>query len=263
MRHWPRKHSEAPVTLLCVHGLMEHSGRYERLAAALCAAGADVLCVDLVGHGQSPGRRGHVTDFVDDHLGAVDAMIAAAKASGADGSCFLLGHSLGGLIAARWAQARGTEAGIASLILMTPFVEARMRIPAWKRSLAIALSTRLPGFTLPTGIRDLDLFRDPVERESFAADPWVQRRISAGHWVALEAEQRRLVDQAGSLTMPTLLLLAGEDRIVSTAASRALGRALPDVTVVEYPEAFHVLHADPISGQVFKDLIEWIRRQLD
>ncbi|MFQ5529255.1 MAG: alpha/beta fold hydrolase [Gemmatimonadota bacterium] len=261
MRHWRRQTSGSLGTLLCVHGVSEHSGRYDRLASAVCAAGLDVMSVDLVGHGRSPGRRGHIRDFAIDHLGAVDHMIAAAHEAGLDAPLFVLGHSLGGLIAARWAQVHSADGTISGLILVTPFISPRIHVPVWKRTLASILSRTMPAFSMPTGIRDTDLFRDPADRESYAADPLVQRRISAGHWIALGRERRNVIEEAGHLTAPTLLLLAGEDRIVSTMAARELGRALPDVTVIEYAKAFHALHADPSAARVFEDLIAWVRER--
>jgi len=259
-RHWRRETDLALGTLLCVHGLAEHSGRYSTLALAACRAGLDVAVVDLFGHGQSPGRRGHIRDFTVDHMGAVDALLAGADEAGLAEPRFLMGHSLGGLIAARWAQVHRGAKRIAGLILMTPYVAPQIRVPGWKRLLAVALSGPMPGFTLPTGIKDVDLFRDPAEEAAYASDPLIQRRISAGHWVALGVEQRRLMERAGDLGVATLLLLAGQDRIASSDASRVLGRALPDATIVEYVKAFHPLHRDPVSGQVFKDMIDWVRQ---
>lgn len=260
-RHWRRETETALGVLLCVHGLSEHSGRYAPLAATVCRAGLDVLAVDLYGHGLSPGRRGHLRDFEADHLGAVDELMATADEAGLGAPRYLLGHSLGGLVAARWAQVHIIENRLAGLILMTPFIAPQLRVPGWKRVLAIVLSGPMPGFALPTGIRDEDLFRDPAEQVAFAADSLVQRRISVGHWVSLLPEQRRLMARAANLSLPTLLQLAGEDRIASTEAAIALGQALPDATIIEYPRAFHPLHVDPVSGQVFEDLIDWVRQR--
>lgn len=260
-RHWTRQTETALGVLLCVHGLSEHSGRYAPLAAKVSRAGFDVLAVDLYGHGRSPGPRGHLRDFEVDHLGAVDALMAAADEAGLGAPRYLLGHSLGGLVAARWAQVHLVEDRLAGLILLTPFIAPQIRVPGWKRALASLLSGPMPGYTLATGIRDEDLFRDPDEEEAFASDPLVQRRISAGHWISLEPEQTRLMAGAADLRLPTLLQLAGEDRIASTEAALALGQALPDATIIEYAHAFHPLHVDPLSGRVIEDLIDWMRQR--
>ena len=252
---WPVA-GEARGELLVVHGLSEHGGRYEGLADAANTAGYAVAAVDLRGHGRSPGRRGHIRSFEADHLGAVDELVRAAERRAPETPAFLLGHSLGGLIAARWAQSRVFAGRLYGLVLLAPYVEPRLSIPAWKRGAARLLSGLWPSFSLPTGIDDEIVFREPTARERYAADPLVQRRISASHWIELERERARLV-AAADLDLPTLVLLAGDDRVVSTPATLAFARRLPDATVREYPEAFHALHHDPVTPAVYAELIAW------
>lgn len=259
-RYWPAAEGAPVGTLLVIHGLSEHGGRYEDLAAAVGAAGYAVAAVDLYGHGVSPGRRGHIRSFESDHLAAVDELIRRVERETPDMPLWLLGHSLGGLIAARWAQSRVFASRLKGLALLAPFIEPRMRIPGWKRGAARLLSRLAPAVTLPTGIRDEDLFRDPAERGAYAADPLVQRRISAGHWAALTRQRARLAAEAAKLTTPTLLQLPGSDRIVDTAASRAFGERLPDARIIEYPGAYHALHHDPATPEVLPDLLAWTER---
>jgi alpha-beta hydrolase superfamily lysophospholipase len=261
-RLWPRQTDEAVATLLCVHGLGEHSGRYRRLAAAVGASGIDVLAIDLVGHGRSYGPRGHARDFERDHFGAVEELLAGADAAALPGPRVLLGHSLGGLIAMRWVQERADPDPVRALVLLSPWIESRMAVPLWKRWAARAVSGLVPGFSLLTGIKDEELFRDPLEVADYAADPLVQRRMSAGHWVAAVAEQRHVVAKAGSVGMPVLMQVAGDDRIASTEASLAVAARLTDVTVHEYAGAFHALHADSGVEQVYSDLIAWVRERV-
>lgn len=256
-RSWSVPGRPAVGVLLVVHGLSEHSGRYAQLAGSAAAAGLSTAAVDLYGHGESPGRRGHVRDFDADHLGAVDELIRRVELETPDLPLVLVGHSLGGLIAARWAQRRVFASRLRGLALIAPFVEPRLRIPGWKRAAARALARFAPAVTLPTGIRDEDLFRDPAERAAYAADPLVQRRISAGHWAALTRERERLRAEASELAIPALLLLAGDDRVVSTPAARALAGDLPDATVIEYPAAYHALHHDPVAPEMTGDLLGW------
>lgn len=256
-RRWSVPGRTPVGALLLVHGLSEHSGRYGTLAETAVAAGLDVAAVDLYGHGESPGRRGHIRDFEADHLGAVDDMIRRVEREWPDTPLVLVGHSLGGLIVARWAQRRVFAGRLRGLVLMAPFVEPRLPIPAWKRAAARLLGRLAPAVTLPTGIRDEDVFRDPAARARYAADPLVQRRISAGHWTALSRERARLWEEADRLRVPTLVLLAGDDRVVDTEAARALAERLPDGTVVEYPAAYHALHHDPVEPAMTDDLLGW------
>ena len=189
-RFWPRTTDAPLATLLCVHGLSEHSGRYAHLAGAATAAGIDVLAVDLAGHGRSSGRRGHIRGFEADHYGAVDALIRAADEAALPGPRVLLGHSLGGLIALRWMQDRASPGPIVGLVLVSPWIESKMRVPPWKRLAARMLGGLLPQFSLATGIPDELLFRDPAEVADYGRDPHVQRRMSARHWVEVTAQQR-------------------------------------------------------------------------
>jgi len=256
-RYWVPTRLDPVGTLLAVHGLSEHSGRYEGLAEAALASGLAMAAVDLVGHGKSPGRRGHIDSFEADHLGAVDALVRRVETERPDMPLVLVGHSLGGLIAARWAQRRVFARRLRGLILIAPFVAPRMPIPRWKLTVAGTLENVLPALRLATGIADEDVFRDPVERARFAADPLVQRRISVGHWASLTEERERLCAEAAALEIPTLFLLAGDDRVVSTRAARDLAERIPAATIVEYPKAFHALLHDPLKSEVMCDLLAW------
>lgn len=254
---WPVE-GEAKAVLLVVHGLSEHGGRYAGLAGAANAAGYEVAAVDLYGHGRSPGSRGHIRSFDGDHLGAVDELVRSAERRAPERPAFLLGHSLGGLIAARWAQSRVFASRLHGLVLLAPFVAPRLSIPAWKRGVAGLLSGLWPSFSLPTDIPDEIVFREPAEREDFAADPLVQRRISASHWTELERERGELLASAVDLDLPTLVLVAGDDRVVSTPASLAFAGRLPNAAVREYPDAFHALHHDPVTPAVYAEVIAWV-----
>ena len=256
-RHWAPDGQDPAGILLVVHGLQEHSGRYEGLAAAALASGLAVGAVDLIGHGKSPGRRGHIDSFEADHLGAVDAMVRRVERERPDVPLVLVGHSLGGLIAARWAQRRVFARRLRGLVLISPFVEPRVPIPGFKRAVARALENVLPSLRFATGIADELIFRDPTERSRFADDPLVQRKISLGHWASLTGERERLAADAADLEIPTLFLLAGDDRVVSTDAARELAGRMPAATIVEYPEAFHALLHDPLASEVTCDLLAW------
>jgi alpha-beta hydrolase superfamily lysophospholipase len=262
-RHWRVDGRDPAGTFLVVHGLSEHSGRYDGLAAAATDAGFALAAVDLYGHGESPGRRGHIRDFDADLLGAVDALVRRVEKERPEMPLILVGHSLGGLVAARWAQRRVFARRFRGLVLITPFVAPRLAIPGWKLAAASLLRRLAPSVRLGTGIDDEDLFREPVERERFAADPLVHRKISAGHWASLTRERERLRAGAADLDLPTLMLLAGDDRVVSTEAARELAERMPAATVIEYPDAYHALHHDPVAPQVMRDLIAWVRARTE
>jgi alpha-beta hydrolase superfamily lysophospholipase len=118
----PRLHGQgwmpeqARGVMVIVHGIAEHGGRYAWLAERANARGIGVLTVDLRGHGRSPGERSYVERF-DDYLLDVDALWAKAQELAAGRPLFLMGHSMGGAIALRWAAQRRAGHGRADPVL--------------------------------------------------------------------------------------------------------------------------------------------------
>lgn len=255
VRWWPA--STRRGVLLVVHGLQEHSGAYDAVARVLAAGGYEVGAVDLRGHGRSPGRRGHIEGFESDHLAAVDLLLREAERRDPASRPFLLGHSLGGLIVLRWAQSRVFADRLRGIVLLSPFIEPAIRVPGWKATLSRLMARVRPAFRLRTGIPDTDLFRDPNEAAAFSSDPLVQRYVSAGHWEALTRERRDL-RLAAPIEVPMLVLLAGEDTVIDSDAARAFASMQPEATVIEYDDAYHALHRDPVVEVVIEDLRAWL-----
>ena len=138
-RTWARPEPRAVV--LVVHGMGEHCGRYEHFAAYLVDCGYEVHAMDHTGHGRSGGRRGHVMSFSELTAG-VAACVEHLQEEWPGRPLVVLGHSLGGLIAARLLL-EAPEAADA-LILSGPCFRVAVPIPGWKRKVATFLSSRLP-----------------------------------------------------------------------------------------------------------------------
>lgn len=243
--------------LLAVHGLGDHSGRFERLAEATCDAGLDFYALDLRGHGRSGGRRGHASSF-DRLLQDLDRFRRRARTRETRGPTFLLGHSLGGLVVGRYVQEFAFPA-LGGAILAAPFVELSMSAPAWKLRLAEVADRILPALALGSGIRVEDQFREAAERDRWNDDPLVHDRLSARLWGEMRRNSALFRARADQVQTPFLVLLAGDDRIVATdAARRAAAELGGRADVREYPGAFHSLFQDPCTGTAVRDLLEWI-----
>jgi acylglycerol lipase len=126
-----------------VHGIAEHGGRYAWLAERACAQGVGLVTLDLRGHGRSPGERSYVERF-DDYLLDVDSLWAKALEIGAGKPLFLMGHSMGGAIALRWAAAR--QAAMTGLILSSAALKIGGDVPRLLIGLAPLLSRWAPAF---------------------------------------------------------------------------------------------------------------------
>ncbi|MFQ5746277.1 MAG: alpha/beta hydrolase [Gemmatimonadota bacterium] len=249
--------TDARGKILLVHGLGEHSGRYRQVASVLNGAGFNVYGLDLRGHGRSQGRRGHVRRF-EHLLQDVDRLrrrVCGAKPCG--DPVFLLGHSLGGLVALRYMREFACRS-LCGAVIVAPFVEIRMPVPGWKLALGRLADRFVPALTLDNGLRREKLFREEDEREAYRTDPLVHRRISARLW----AEMRRAAEALrGPDTGEAHLLfqVPGDDRIVNSRAALALASELGEGSEVrEYPEAYHDLYHDPLRESALRDAAAWI-----
>jgi len=152
-RTWERP-DDAWASVLLVHGLGEHSGRYEHVGDQMAEAGLAVYAFDLPGFGRSSGRRAFVDRF-DDYLDAVEEELEPLIES--DLPVVLLGHSLGGLIAYRYSLSERPQPD--ALVLSAPALGANT--PAWQQSLSPLLARVIPKVAIPNPIDGEHLSRDP------------------------------------------------------------------------------------------------------
>jgi alpha-beta hydrolase superfamily lysophospholipase len=258
-RSW-RSPSERAILIL-VHGIGEHSGRYERLAQELRANGVSVFAHDLRGHGRSSGRRGHISRFDDFTSDLRDFHAHVRQMAGEMPPIFLMGHSLGGLISLRCLQ-QYPEMPWRGAILSAPALGLRMQVPLWKRVAARVLSTGLPWLALDSGIDAADLSHDPEIVEAYLRDPLVHRRISARLFAEMQTASATAGARMAEVAVPNLLLLLPlDDRICDPDASREVAARLPSataLTVHEYADAYHEVLNETCREQVVRDLLDWL-----
>lgn len=249
-------------SVLLVHGLGEHSGRYAHVAEALNAIGLDVTGYDHRGHGRSGGTRGclpHADALVEDLGQVFDAL---ATEDPAWSPPFLLGHSMGGAIAAR--AATGGFVTPRGLILSSPALAATLS-PA-KRAMTVVARRLIPDRPVPNGLPIDVISHDPETIAAYRGDPAVHDRISARLFDALVAWGDAARAAASRLHVPTLGLVAGRDRFVDATGSRAFFAALPKGvgTLHVYDDLYHEVlnEREPDRSRVLADLRAWLEAQL-
>src|SRR3954453_21683888 len=196
VRRWP---AEDPARLVVlVHGYGEHIGRYEHVAEALAARGSAVVGPDHVGHGRSPGEQALVEDFEP----VVEDLRAVVEDARGDLPVVMVGHSMGGLIATRYAQ-RHREA-LAGLVLTGPAIGLAPVMQSWLAAPALP-SDPIDGGTLS---------RDPAVGEAYAADPLVWhggwKRPTLAAWVAAD---EAIAAGPGFGDLPLLYVHGADDRL--------------------------------------------------
>lgn len=247
-------------SLLLVHGLAEHCGRYQHVAQMLCGLGLRVRAYDQRGHGASGGPRmvaEHADVFVEDLTEIHDAAVGQWQELP-----FLLGHSMGGLVAARFATARVRP--IRALVLSSPALALRLSGPML--ALHRMLLALVPRLRVPNPIDARYLSHDAAVVAQYRADPLVQGTISAGVLESFVRGMAQAQTDAPLLEAPMLMLVAGDDRIVDPAGSRRFfDTAPPDLRDARwfdtgYHEIFN--EAQPLRGEVCAALTDWLRKHL-
>jgi acylglycerol lipase len=247
-------------SVLLLHGLGEHVGRYVRLAGALAAAGFGVYGYDQRGHGSSPGPRARLRALdvlVDDVRAAVQHLRERHA-----GPWSLLGHSTGGTIALRAVQCGAVTPD--ALVLSSPYLRPRDGPPPAVERALVGLGRVAPW--LPASRLDpAAMSRDPTEVEAYRSDPANYHGfVELGTAAAIVTGGRAaLSPTAPPLRLPTLVLHGSHDRIADPAAAMELARRNPGVTLHIEPEGRHELFNDTCREFVTSELLRWLPVRLE
>lgn len=257
-RRWTSPAARTPCVI--VHGIGEHSGRYEHVARRLLASGYNVHLLDLPGHGRSPGPRGHLGSFAR-FLALLHAFIRHVSDTHEGAAPVLLGHSLGGLLATGYADAH--PASIRALVLSSPVWGILVPVPWWKRALAQALGRLWPSLTLrrPSASGET-LSHDPEVGRRYHADPLVHFRVSAQLYLEMRAAIDSLPERLARMTLPVLILQAGDDRLASASVVRLLFPSIASAHkgLIVYDGLYHEVFNEVDKDTVFRDLLTWLER---
>jgi alpha-beta hydrolase superfamily lysophospholipase len=249
---------DGPVrgTLINLHGLGDHSGLYPTLVEHFVARGFSVHAPDLRGNGRSPGQRAYVRGwevFRED----LRRFVEVVRGEEPGVPLFLLGNSLGGLIALEYALHH--PEGLRGVIAASPPLGG-LGIPAPLLLLGRVMSRVAPRFALRTGMDLGGLARDPVVVQTVLSDPLFHRWGTARLSTEVVAAIARVQAGAERFPLPVLVVHGSADRMVLPDGSRAFMARVghPDRQLIEYPDAYHVLFADLDRERVLADVERWI-----
>ncbi|MFD8305476.1 alpha/beta fold hydrolase [Streptomyces sp. NPDC059690] len=245
-REWPKERPR--YVALVVHGYGEHVGRYEELAGVLVEHGAAVFGPDHMGHGRSAGERVLIEDF-EEVVSDMHRVAESARETYPGVPVVVVGHSMGGLIAARYAQRHG--GGLAALVLSGPV------IGAWELPGRLLALDEIPD----TPISPAALSRDPSVGAAYAADPLVWHGPMKRPTLEAFARTLAAVAEGGDLgRLPLLWLHGDDDRLVPLAGSRVGVERLSGGRHTEriYRGARHEVFHETDRAEVFADLTRFL-----
>lgn len=260
VQDWPLDPGIKPRgVVIVVHGLGEHAGRYDHVARQLNTWGFAVRGYDQCGHGESSGARGSLpsdTRLLDDLADVVDS---TRTRSPKGTPLILIGHSMGGLVAGRFVSLGMRK--VDGLVMSSPALDAGMN--AFQKFLVSVLPKIAPDLRVGNGVKPQFISHDPAVVAAYKADPLVHDRISArlARFIAEAGPQTLAL--APQWTVPTLLLYAGDDRLLNPDGSRVFAKLAPKNVVTAqcfenlYHEIFNELDAKP----VFSALKRWLEQR--
>lgn len=261
VRHSPAA-GAARGTVVLVHGLGEHGGRYAHVVQALNGWGWHAVAYDHRGHGRSEGARGALND-PDALLDDLSRVVAAAR-SAHTGPIVLFGHSMGGLVVARYG-AEGTLPdperwfhAVDAMVLSSPALDADLS--SGQRLQLRVMRWIAPNVALGNRLKPEWVSRDPQVVAAYIADPLVHDRITPKLVSFILNGGKFARTQAAAWNLPTLLVYAGADRCVAPRGSRAFASTAPThlVTTQEFPALYHEILNEPEQQQVLQVVGNWL-----
>ena len=245
------------AAILLIHGLGEHSGRYADLVNYLIPLGYAIYAVDHIGHGKSDGIRKHVKTF-SDFTDTLDIFLERIKEWHGANPLFILGHSMGGLIASHFLMK--SQDHFSGIILSAPALKISDSVPPLKIIIGKILAVVLP----KVGILPVNphmISRDPAVVQAYLDDSLIHKgQTSARLASELVNAMQRVHAGAATISLPILILQGTEDAIVHPDGAQQFYDAVgsTDKTLKLYDGLYHEVFNEPEKAQVFSDLKTWL-----
>ena len=251
----------AKAVFLIVHGLNEHSGRYDNFSNFFANEGFAVYSMDLIGHGKSDGTRSYVKDF-NNYLDDIILYLEKIKQLQPGSPIFLIGHSMGGLIGALLLIDHPDQ--FAGAVLSGSVVQVPDDVSPLFISLGKIVSLVLPKL----GLLRVDLSglsRNPAVVQAYKDDPLVNTgKFTARVSAEMNKSFDRVAVEGSQIKAPVLILHGSSDRVVNPDCSHFLYALVSSEIkkIIIYDDFYHEIYNDPGHEQVYMDVSSWINNQL-
>jgi acylglycerol lipase len=256
---WQTEQNQKGVICL-VHGLGEHSGRYEHWSSLLNQDGYSVLTPDLRSHGKFGGMRGHISSFTD-YVNDTDLLLKEAEDRFPGSPNFLYRHSIGAVITSNYVLCRKPQ--LAGVILTGYASKTAVQEQKEKVLLAKVLGSLAPKVTIPSGLDPSTISRDPEIVSLYINDPLVHDKVSLGFGKGMMDGINWDDQHASEWTLPVLIMHGEKDGLSYDEGSREFASKIRgDCTLKIWPSLSHEVHNEPEKEEVFEFLHQWLDNHL-
>jgi alpha-beta hydrolase superfamily lysophospholipase len=257
-RHWPLEDGQQlKAVVMLIHGLGEHCERYTAIAKALNSAGYALCSMDLPGHGQSEGVPGHIDHF-SDYSNAALSLHAKVLEWYPDQPIYLLGHSMGGLIATHLLVYH--QKLFSGALLSGAAIQSPQEPPAWQLNIMKGLSAIAPKM----GALTLDascISHDSDVVEKYMNDPLVNKgKLSARLLVEMFGAMGECTSRAAEIDLPILIMHGGGDVMTAPEGSKLLFDTVSskDKALKIYDGLYHEIFNEPEQEDIYAEVIAWL-----
>ncbi|HEX4385160.1 MAG TPA: alpha/beta hydrolase [Myxococcales bacterium] len=255
---WHSVQPASPVAhIALVHGYAEHLGRYQEVTHALISAGYAVHLLDCRGHGQSGGKRAHVENF-GEYLSDLDLFLARVNEAAKGAPVFLMGHSHGCLISARYLLDK--PHAVRAALFSAPYFRLKLAVSPVKIWAGKLIGKLMPSLPMKNALTVEALTRDVAIQNATKADPLYQQIATPRWFTESTAAQETVMRRATEFVTPFIVMTGTADGIADPAAAREFYEAATskDKQIKEYPGLLHEIFHEPERDLVFRDVLAWL-----
>jgi len=258
---WYPENKTPKAILLLIHGLGEHSARYQHLAGFFTHHGIAIISCDRIGHGKSEGKRGHVKryEYVFDDITKLHSEATRKHPSV---PVFLYGHSMGGGIVIDYLLNK-KHTGLKGVIATSPLLEPAFKPPAFLLFIGKIMRSIYPKFTQDNQLDTNLISKDKLAVEAYNNDPLVHGKITSELALGMLESGENSLKYTGKVNLPLLLLHGDKDGITSHIATEKFAKQVQgDVSLKLWEGGYHELHNDPDKLDFMEHIYQWILKKL-
>lgn len=249
-------------TLVVLHGLAEHSGRYRFFIDYFLNQGWALYLMDQRGHGKSPGHRTHADQF-QDLVDDLERFVGLVREIEGKHPLFLVAHSFGGQVGVNYLARQPKE--IQGAVLSGPNLKLSMPVSTLKKVVGTAASRFLPTFQIPSDLHAPWVSHDEAVVRAYEEDPLVGRKISLKLGAEILKNLEEVMALAPEIKTPLLIVHGGDDKITAAEGSKQFfeGLTLKDKQLKIYPGYFHETFNEVGKEKVFRDIEQWLEARIN
>jgi len=257
LRHWEIKDPIGVV--VSVHGMGTHSGRFEKMASGLAKMGIMSYGYDHPGHGNSPGKRGHVNSY-DDLLNALESVVNYVKTKHSDLPVFVFGHSMGGNVVANFVIRRKPD--LDGVVLSSPWLKLAFSPPFFKMMLARAVVSFWPGLTQSSKLNVNYISHNPEILKAYDEDPLVHAKITPKFFLETNKAGYYALEHANEFKLPLYLYHGTADHITSFDASVQFAKKVPNCIFEPWEGCYHEVHHEWVYPELMNSISSFVQDRI-